>query len=70
MINYLSGDWQYFSGEISVAQRPPPVALKKVDFIRDLGPAITNTPETLKLILGDLGQLTEEEVMDCFLVMC
>ena len=70
MINYLAGDWHYFSGEVPVVERPPPVALKKADFIRDLGPAITSSPETLKLILGELGPITEEEVMDCILVMC
>ena len=46
MINYLAGDWHYFSGEVPVVERPPPVALKKSDFIRDLGPSITSSPET------------------------
>jgi hypothetical protein len=38
--------------------------------MRDLGPAITASPETLRLIMSEFGPITEEEVMDCFLTMC
>lgn len=58
--NYLANDCHYFSTEPPVVERPPPVPLKKADLLRDLGPAITATPETLKLILGELGPMSEE----------
>jgi hypothetical protein len=31
--------------------------IKKSDLLRDLGPAITNSVEALKLILGELGAI-------------
>jgi len=57
MVNYLQGDWQFFAGELPIIERPPPIVIKKSDLLRDLGPAITNSVEALKLILGELGAI-------------
>jgi len=52
MLNYLNGDWQYFANEQPIIDKPPAITIRKCDLLRDLGPAGTASPETLRLLLG------------------
>jgi hypothetical protein len=67
--NYLNNEWQFFANDPSSAEKAPPLAIRKCDLLRDLGPAGTSSPETLKLVLGELGPITEEEALECLLMM-
>lgn len=49
--------------------KPPNIIIRKVDFLRDVGPSATANLETLKIIMNDLGPTTEEDVFECLLMM-
>lgn len=69
MLNYINGDWQFFASEQPLIDKPPPITIRKADLLRDLGPPATSSPDTLKLLLGELGPINEEEALECLLVM-
>lgn len=67
--NYLNNEWQFFANDQPVFEKVPPIVIKKCDLLRDLGPAGTASIDTLKVVLGELGPVTEEEALECLLVM-
>ena len=39
--HYLNNEWQFFASEVPIIEKAPPITIKKVDLLRDLGPAGT-----------------------------
>lgn len=66
--HYLNDNYKVYGYEA------PPISktselIKKSELLKDLGPYCTFNGESLKVVLNELGPLTEEDVFECLMVM-
>ena len=69
LLNYFNNEWHYFATEQPVVDKAPVIPLKKSQLLKNLGPSATASADTLRLVLGDMGHMSEEEALSCLLIM-
>lgn len=52
-----------------MSEKIPNLPLKKVEFLRDAGPPATFQVEALKAIMSEVGNLTEEDIFEFFMLI-
>jgi CCR4-NOT transcription complex subunit 1 len=66
--HYLNDNYRVTAYEVPTISKTNEL-IKKSELLRDLGPYCTFNMESLKIALNELGQLTEEDVFECLMLM-